>query len=102
MDYLPIQVSSVPSEHAFSSAAKTDTSRRNRISPVLMEALQMLKFSYNSADAFDFMQGTLMHESDLSSRPTRGRQDLLGRLTQAGITEEEQDDIMDHIIQEVA
>jgi hAT family C-terminal dimerisation region len=44
MDYLPIQASAVPSEHIFSSSAQTDTARRNRIKPVLMEALQMLKF----------------------------------------------------------
>jgi hypothetical protein len=45
MDYLPIQASAVPCERAFSSSAETDTLRRNRIHPVLMEALQMLKFS---------------------------------------------------------
>jgi hypothetical protein len=44
MDYLPIQASSVPCEHIFSLSAETDTRRRNRISPLLMEALQMLKF----------------------------------------------------------
>jgi hAT family C-terminal dimerisation region len=44
MDFLPIQVSSVPCERVFSSAAETDTKKRNRISPALMEALQMLKF----------------------------------------------------------
>ena len=43
-DYLPIQAFSVPSERVFSSSAQTDTPRRNRIKPVLMEALQMLKF----------------------------------------------------------
>jgi len=44
MDYLPIQASAVPCEHIFSSSAETDTKRRNRIGPLLMEALQMLKF----------------------------------------------------------
>jgi hypothetical protein len=43
MDYLPIQASSVPCERIFSSSAETDTKRRNRISPLLMEALQILK-----------------------------------------------------------
>ena len=46
MDYLPIQASAVPCERVFSSAGETDTKKRNRISPELMEALQMLKFSY--------------------------------------------------------
>ena len=44
MDYLPIQATSVPCERVFSSAKETDTAKRNRISPVLMEALQLLKF----------------------------------------------------------
>ncbi|KAJ7689370.1 hypothetical protein B0H14DRAFT_2420755, partial [Mycena olivaceomarginata] len=44
-DYCPIQATSVPSEHVFSSSAETDTKRQNHISPILMEALQMLKFS---------------------------------------------------------
>jgi hypothetical protein len=43
MDYLPIQASAVPCERIFSSSGETDTKRRNRISPPLMEALQMLK-----------------------------------------------------------
>jgi hypothetical protein len=44
LDYLPIQASAVPSERIFSSSAQTDTARRNRIKPILMESLQMLKF----------------------------------------------------------
>ena len=44
MDYLPIQASSVPCERIFSSSTETDTKCCNRIGPVLMEALQMLKF----------------------------------------------------------
>ena len=44
MDYLPIQASSVPCECVFLLAAETNTKKRNRITPALMEALQMLKF----------------------------------------------------------
>ncbi|KIM66087.1 hypothetical protein SCLCIDRAFT_111706, partial [Scleroderma citrinum Foug A] len=44
MDYLPVQASSVLCEHVFSSSAETDTKRCNRIGPILMEVLQMLKF----------------------------------------------------------
>jgi hypothetical protein len=44
MDYLPIQATSVPCEQVFSSVKETDTMKRNQISPVLMEALQLLKF----------------------------------------------------------
>jgi hypothetical protein len=44
LDYLPIQASAVPCERVFSSSAETDTKRRNRIKPVLMEALQIIKY----------------------------------------------------------
>ncbi|KAJ7142793.1 hypothetical protein C8R44DRAFT_924460, partial [Mycena epipterygia] len=46
LDYAPIQATSVPSEQVFSSSAETDTKRRNRTSPLLMETLQMLKFNF--------------------------------------------------------
>ena len=49
VDYAPIQATSVPSERVFSSSAETDTKRRNRTSPYLMEALQMLKFNYKKS-----------------------------------------------------
>ena len=49
MDYLPIQASSVPCERVFSSSAETDTNRRNRLSPLTMEALQILKFHLKKA-----------------------------------------------------
>jgi hypothetical protein len=44
MDYLPTQASSVPSERVFSSSAETDTVKRNKLNPITVEALQMLKF----------------------------------------------------------
>lgn len=56
MDYLPIQATSVPCERVFSSAKDTDTAKRNRISPVLMEALQMLKYSLKK-ERINFMKG---------------------------------------------
>jgi hAT family C-terminal dimerisation region len=49
MDYLPIQASAVPCERVFSSSAETDTKKRNRIKPELMEALQVLKFALKKA-----------------------------------------------------
>ena len=59
MDYLPVQASSVPFEHIFSSAAETDTKKRNRLSPTLMEALQILKFIYKK-DRLNFTAGLMM------------------------------------------
>ncbi|KIK27347.1 hypothetical protein PISMIDRAFT_85211, partial [Pisolithus microcarpus 441] len=44
MDYLPIQASSIPCKRVFSSNTETDTKKWNQIGPLLMEALQMLKF----------------------------------------------------------
>jgi len=73
MDYLPIQASAVPCEHIFSSAGETDTKKRNRIKPALMEALQILKFIYKK-ERLDFSLGlkfSTCDSEDLSS-------DLLG------------------------
>ena len=58
MDILPIQGSSVPCERVFSSAKETMTDRRNQISPELMEALQLLKFSLRQGHFLDFSVGT--------------------------------------------
>ena len=61
MDYLPIQASSVPCEHVFSSAAETDTKKRNRLSPIIMEALQILKFIHKK-DHLNFTAGLASSE----------------------------------------
>jgi hypothetical protein len=47
-DYLAIQGSSVPSERAFSSGGLTGTKLRNRLSPQIFEALQILKAGYRN------------------------------------------------------
>jgi hypothetical protein len=65
MDYLPIQASSVPCERVFSSSAETDTKKRNRIKPELMEALQILKFSLKKA-RLDFTAHMRFHEQPWS------------------------------------
>lgn len=57
LDYLAIQASSVPCERVFSSAKETMTARQSRISPGLMEALQMLKFSLNHGKGLSFSRG---------------------------------------------
>ena len=77
MDYLPVQATSVPCERVFSSAKETDTNKRNRMSPVLMEALQLLKFSLKK-ERLNFMNGWSTSEAAMLgvSQPT----DLLGSL----------------------
>ena len=64
MDYLPIQASSVPCERIFSSSAETDTKKRNRISPLLMESLQILKF-YLKKERLSFTEGWALSETQL-------------------------------------
>lgn len=56
MDYLPIQASAVPCERVFSSSSETYTKKCNCISPVLMEALQMVKFSVKK-ERLNFTRG---------------------------------------------
>jgi hypothetical protein len=77
MDYLPIQASSVPCERVFSSSAETDTKRRNRIGPPLMEALQMLKF-YLKKDRFSFTAAWITEEEQMVDDRPDG--DLLANL----------------------
>jgi hypothetical protein len=48
MTVLAVPATSVPSERVFSSSAQTDTPRRNRLSPAMMEALQVLKFNHRN------------------------------------------------------
>jgi hypothetical protein len=94
LDYLPIQASSVPSKCVFSSSAETDTKKRNRINPELMEALQMLKFALKQS-CLNFTQHWLTLESMLREwEPEPGR-DLLADLLGA-----DSEDIIDRIIQE--
>ncbi len=64
MDYLPIQASAVPCERVFSSSAETDTKRRNRIHPDLMEALQMQKFLLKKA-RLNFMDSWITAEEEM-------------------------------------
>jgi len=79
LDYLPIQASAVPSERVFSSSAETDTKKRNHINPVLMEALQMLKFALKQS-RLDFTKGWTTSESSLLEVEPEVGKDLLGDL----------------------
>src|ERR1700678_653828 len=78
IDYLQIQASSVPSERVFSFSSETDTVRRNRINPVLMEAIQMLKYGLKKA-RLDFTKGWVTDEA-LMGDPEEGDEDLLAAL----------------------
>jgi hypothetical protein len=82
MDYLPIQATSVPCERIFSSAKETDTAKRNRMSPVLMEALQLMKFMLKKR-RLDFIKGWATPTAAMEVRAGRELEegeDLLGNL----------------------
>lgn len=68
MDYLPVQATSVPCERVFSSAKDTDTAKRNRISPALMEALQMLKCSLRK-ERLNFLGGWGTSKAAMGAEP---------------------------------
>lgn len=68
MDYLPIQVSAVPCEHIFSSSSETDTKKQNRITPSLMEALQMLKYHYKR-ERLNFSEGPAIDQWEIMDDP---------------------------------
>jgi hypothetical protein len=56
MDYILIQATSVPCKCIFSSAKETETAKQNQMSPVLMEALQLMKFMLKKW-RLDFIKG---------------------------------------------
>ena len=96
MDYLPIQASSVPCERVFSSAGETDTKKRNRISPILMEALQMLKYSYRK-ERLNFTSGWAITTHELKE-PSPSK-DLLAQLFK---DDEDQADATDQLLHVLA
>ena len=65
LDVLPVQASSVPSEHVFSSNKETDTLCRNNLSPEMMEKLQILKFTFAS-ERMDFNDKWVTTEEEIS------------------------------------
>jgi hypothetical protein len=60
-DYLAIQGSATPSERAFSHSGITDTKRRNHLSPVIFEALQLLKSGYHNGYSIFVHQTKLLN-----------------------------------------
>jgi hypothetical protein len=83
MDYLPIQVLSVPCKCIFLSAKETDTLKRNQIHLMLMEVLQMLKFSLKKdRQSISFTNGWNTEMSEMSWIGAQGaaKEDLLGQL----------------------
>jgi len=93
MDYLPIQASAVPSERVFSSSSETDTKKRKRIHPILMEALQMLKFALKK-EHLDFSVGWMTSEDAMYEQEADDSADLLSLL----LSDADAEGILDRII----
>jgi hypothetical protein len=66
MTVLAVPATSVPSERVFSSSGRTDTPARNRMTPLLMEALQVLKFNHRNR-ALDFRSALIDDPNDLEA-----------------------------------
>lgn len=97
MDYLPIQASSVPCEHVFSSSAETMTKKRNRINATLMEALQMLKFHFKK-QRLNFTDGwTTRREALLRDEPDEP-EDPFAYQSNAGAIQNDVSQVVDDII----
>ena len=81
MDYLLIQVSSVPCECVFLLAKETDTLKCNQIHPMLIEALQMLKFSLKKDwQSISFTNGWKTAEAEMIVAQNTTKEDLLAEL----------------------
>lgn len=93
LDFLPIQATAVPCERVFSSSAETDTKRRNRISPLMMEALQMLKFHLKK-ERLHFTESWVTSEKEMVQDDPED--DLLAKLFR-GNFQSNLDEVMQHI-----
>ncbi|KAJ3804706.1 hypothetical protein EV368DRAFT_50970, partial [Lentinula lateritia] len=58
------QALAVPCEHVFSSSKETDTLRRNSLSPIKMEVLQILKYIFRN-DRLNFTEDLICTEAEL-------------------------------------
>jgi hypothetical protein len=96
MDYLPIQASAVTCEQVFSSSTETNTKRQNCINPLLMESLQMLKYSLKK-ERLNFMEGWQLKEKDLTEDAPE--EDLLCKLLDDNIRNAA--NAMDHIMRSI-
>ena len=93
MDYLPIPASAVPCERVFSSSAETDTKKRNHVRPLLMEALQMVKFHLKK-ERLNFTKTWMTDQKEMME--DEPEEDLLDKLLK-----DNSDDAMDNAIQSI-
>jgi hypothetical protein len=96
MDYISIQALSVPCERVFSSSAKSDTKHHNCMSPILMEALQMLKFTLKK-EHLNFMLVWMIDQKDLYTDSPDSN--LLSQLKRCEDNPNDLNDLQDKIMQ---
>jgi hypothetical protein len=79
---IPVQGTSVPCERVFSASKETTTSRRNRLSAKVMEAMQILKFQVRNKRGLSFTEGFAENEQleDLEEREEVAPVEDLGSL----------------------
>ena len=68
MDVLPVQASAVPSERVFSSSKETDNMRRSKLSPAMLEILQILKYSIRQ-ERLSFTDSYIANEAEMTAVP---------------------------------
>ena len=87
LDILPAQASSVSSERVFLSSKETCTLCRNKITPIFLEVLQILKYIYHQ-ERLDFSSHlSNTTEAELSWMPSAGIGDVRRALGRGGIDE---------------
>ncbi|KII83438.1 hypothetical protein PLICRDRAFT_119379 [Plicaturopsis crispa FD-325 SS-3] len=64
LDVMPVQAFAVPCERVFSSSKGTDTDQRTKLSPVMMEVLQVLKYMFWE-ERLDFSDAWVTKEDEL-------------------------------------
>jgi hypothetical protein len=96
LDYLPIQASAVPCERVFSSSAETDTKKRNRISPLLMEALQMFKF-FLKKERLVFTSGWMTSEGQMQDNNDPEEDNMMDEVLKSNHRGDSQD-MLDKVI----
>jgi hypothetical protein len=83
LDILPVQVSAVSCERIFSSSKETCTMRRNLLSSVLLEVLQVLKHVYKEGTSHlivmeeDYSIESVMEAASINELVSLGKTDEL-------------------------
>ena len=87
LDILPAQASSVSSERVFLSSKETCTLRQNKITPIFLEILQILKYIYHQEWLNFSLHLSNMTEAELSWMPSVGIGNVQRALGRGGIDE---------------